>query len=242
MNVQAIINAYLHYESMCDHSYDFSCNLCGYHPTTLVMDLNKKVAFDCPFSELELPDDYDINNTDTVDCYTFWNNVELGMVLRGFPQRKVPEYNVKPDLMQWSPFIGTNTRRGSLVLNTEHRKVNKQNGELEGDCREITEERLVELLQHSSRNEVESFAKSLGSKAKGTKADMLSQIRLPYLKDNDKFKKAFSKLWGTIWRMGVRDLYSWRHILFEIRPSSRKPTRLHRPITVNETSTKHCCV
>ncbi|MES9880904.1 MAG: hypothetical protein ABW185_08490 [Sedimenticola sp.] len=74
--------------------------------------------------------------------------------------------------------------------------MNRQSGELEGDCREITEERLVELLQHSSRQEVEAFAKSLGSKPKGSKADIVMQIKVAISKDNEKFKKAFSKLWG----------------------------------------------
>jgi len=44
---QSIVrNAYLHFEALTDHSYDFACVLCGYHPPALVLDANKKGVFD----------------------------------------------------------------------------------------------------------------------------------------------------------------------------------------------------
>lgn len=42
---QKMINAYLHFEAMSDHKYQYSCVHCGYYPPVLVMDLNKKGAF-----------------------------------------------------------------------------------------------------------------------------------------------------------------------------------------------------
>jgi hypothetical protein len=62
------------------------------------MDLNKKVAFDCPVSDLELPEEYDRSEADLVDLDDFWWRVEMTMVLRGFPGRKVPALDVKPNL------------------------------------------------------------------------------------------------------------------------------------------------
>ena len=41
-----IRNAYLHFEALTDHTYDFACVLCGYNPTALVLYANKKGAFD----------------------------------------------------------------------------------------------------------------------------------------------------------------------------------------------------
>ena len=55
LNPQTVVNAYLHFDALSDHSYDYSCLLCGYHPTTLIMDLNKKVSFACNMSDIELP-------------------------------------------------------------------------------------------------------------------------------------------------------------------------------------------
>ena len=38
-------NAYLHFEALSDHGYDFFCSRCGYHPSILVWDLCKKGCF-----------------------------------------------------------------------------------------------------------------------------------------------------------------------------------------------------
>ena len=160
------------------------------------MDLNKKVSFACNKSQRELPENYNREDADFVDCDWFWEKVELAMVLRGFPGRVVPELVVETNLLSWSPFIGRSTRRSSLLLNTEHRKVDRSSGELENDCRDITQERLLELLHNSTLKEVQSFAKSLGFKPKGTKLDITVQVKNAVSKDEAKFKKAFTKMWG----------------------------------------------
>ena len=196
LNIQNVINAYLHFDALSDHLYNYNCLLCGFHPTTLIMDLNKKVSFACNKSQLELPENYNREDADFVDCDRFWEKVELAMVLRGFPGRMVPELVVETNLLSWSPFIGRSTRRSSLLLNTEHRKVDRSSGELENDCRDITEERLLELLHNSTLKEVQSFAKPLGFKPKGTKLDIIVQVKNAVSKDEAKFKKAFTKMWG----------------------------------------------
>lgn len=55
---QTIVNAYLHYDALSAHKYNFYCSLCGSHPHILTMDLNWKVAFQCSAETLRLPDDY----------------------------------------------------------------------------------------------------------------------------------------------------------------------------------------
>lgn len=121
----------------------------------------------------------------------------MAMILRGFPGRKVKDFEVKPNLLHWAPYLGRRTRKSSLLFNTEHRKVGRNDGELEKDCREITEERLVELLNNSSFKDVQSVANSLGCKGKGSKMDIVMQIKKAISKNDGNFKKVFNKLWGS---------------------------------------------
>jgi hypothetical protein len=41
-----MLNAYLHFEALSDHEYDFSCHLCGYFPPLLSLDVDKKGVFE----------------------------------------------------------------------------------------------------------------------------------------------------------------------------------------------------
>lgn len=43
-----ILQAYLSFEALSDHTYTFSCVTCGYHPVSVVMDLHKKGVFSMP--------------------------------------------------------------------------------------------------------------------------------------------------------------------------------------------------
>lgn len=222
INAQDVVNAYLHFDSLNQHDYNFFCILCGYHPTTLIMDLNKKVSFACDKSQLELPEEYDQNDADYVDCEYFWEKVELAMLMRGFPRRTVPEFEVQTHLLSWSPFIGRMTRKNDLLLNTEHRKVDRNSGELGRDCRDITEERLLELLNNSTSKEVSSFASTLGLKPKGTKLDVIMQVKHAISKDDAKFKKAFKQLWGCSggWVSGTCPHGVIYALKFVLRPES----------------------
>ena len=40
-----ILNAYLHFESLTDHNYQFACFHCGESPPVLVLDGNRKASF-----------------------------------------------------------------------------------------------------------------------------------------------------------------------------------------------------
>ena len=84
-----------------------------------------------------------------VDCKLFWKNVELSMIVRGFPGITVQEFSIQLDLLNWAPFTGSDTTKGKLVFNTEHRKVRVEDGKIEDDCRKITEEQLLEILHQS---------------------------------------------------------------------------------------------
>ena len=41
-----ILDAYLAFEALTQHSYDFECVMCGQFPTILTIDGNRKAAFD----------------------------------------------------------------------------------------------------------------------------------------------------------------------------------------------------
>ena len=98
-----------------------------------------------------------------MNCDDFWMNVQLTMLVRGFPGTNIADFNVQPNLLKWSPYTGPNTRRGPLLINTEHCKVSgSDQSKLEKECRDITEERLVEFLTQSTALEVKKMAVSLG--------------------------------------------------------------------------------
>lgn len=70
------------------------------------MDLDKKVALNCNVSNLELPENYQMDDADFVECDDFWGTVELLRILRGFSNHTIPEFEVNPNLLFWSPFTG----------------------------------------------------------------------------------------------------------------------------------------
>ena len=37
--------AYLHFESLSDHSYEYNCHVCGYHPSIMIYDTFRKASF-----------------------------------------------------------------------------------------------------------------------------------------------------------------------------------------------------
>ena len=101
-----VLKGYLHFEALCEHSYEYYCIQCGYYPPVIVMDLNKKGVFKLAgmnrmiqyhmhiiciinFTPLinkvsELSEPPCQNRYDTVDADTFWSKVEYEMLTGGF--------------------------------------------------------------------------------------------------------------------------------------------------------------
>ena len=88
------------------------------------------------------------------------------------------------------------TRRNKFLINTEHRKVSRHTQELEKDCREVTEEKILGLLSQSKASDVAKLAKTLGLKNCGSKLDAIMKTKSLISDNDEKFKKTFSKLWG----------------------------------------------
>ena len=40
-----VLHAYLHFEALTTHEYNYSCANCGDHPSVVIMDLHKKGVF-----------------------------------------------------------------------------------------------------------------------------------------------------------------------------------------------------
>ena len=55
----------------------------------------------------------------------------------------------------------------------------------------------MELLQDCTYAKVQSFATSLGAQSKLSKLNVTMSVKRFLSKDQERFKKAFSKLWGV---------------------------------------------
>ena len=121
------------------------------------MDLNRKIALKMPTEEFE-EITIDRNNTepDLVDMDSFWEKIELAVISKAFTRSNLESLNIKPNLHYWAPYIGKKTRRRSNILNTEHRKVKTctEKHTENDDCREMTEERPLEMLSNDSMQKV----------------------------------------------------------------------------------------
>ncbi|PIK60069.1 hypothetical protein BSL78_02974 [Apostichopus japonicus] len=195
---QNVINSLLHFQALCTRSYHFHCVLCGYHPEIVILDIDKKGAFRCDVSNLELPSESEEN--DTVDCEQFWEDVQKNVLALGLMgHSQINPYDISPSYTYWSPYIGSNTRKGRTILNTEHRKIHRGNGLLENDAREFTQERLIEILHGSNVAYIKQVGRDVGIRgtSKMSKLDIIRKIRDTLIKDNSKFNKVFAKLQGS---------------------------------------------
>ena len=156
----------MHFVALTDHNYDFKCVICGFHPPVLIADLNRKVVFKCHTIDDSIPDSDD-NTADYVDCEEFWSKVKTNMIIRGFCLNTPVDFEVKPSICNWSPHIGKCTRSSNLLVNTEHRKIQKGTGELEADCKDLSEERLLEFMHKGKLIESKQVARKVGVSDRG---------------------------------------------------------------------------
>ena len=170
INPNKIVHAYQHFDALCDKAYNFNCVICAYHPKILTVDVNRKTVFGLDSSSIESTENKE-DLSDFVNAREFWENVKHHIIASPLG---ISEY-------------------------TEHQKINKGSGELEQGTREMTEERLLELLYQEKANSVRGFGKSLGIKNcdKQQKHEIIRKIRDHIIKDNNKFNKIFRKFWGT---------------------------------------------
>ena len=117
------------------------------------------------------------------------------MLLHAFPGRAICELNLKPNFKEWAPYLGPFTRADDIVLNTEHRKINKGNGKLEEECREMSQERILEMLSNDSHLQIKRTSKRCKTSTAGSKIDIIMRFKrgMKKIKDSeikDNVKKA----------------------------------------------------
>ena len=90
------------------------------------------------------------------------------------------------------------TRRCSNIFNTEHRKVKTgTEKKIENDdLREMTEERLLEMLPNDTLQKVKSAAKTCKVSTVGSEMDIIIRIKAAEVKDGKNFREIFVKIWG----------------------------------------------
>ena len=72
---QGVLNGYFLFDVLCEKEREFYCYVCGYHPSALIMDLNRKIAFKMPTVEFEeITVDRNNIEPDVVDMTVFGKN------------------------------------------------------------------------------------------------------------------------------------------------------------------------
>ncbi|KTF79584.1 hypothetical protein cypCar_00045591, partial [Cyprinus carpio] len=78
---KTVLHAYLHFEALTGHEYEYSCVTCGDHPPIVIMDLHRKGVFNMSLSDIKLPPK-DFNGH--MDMDDFWDKLALQMIGCGF--------------------------------------------------------------------------------------------------------------------------------------------------------------
>ena len=193
LNSQTVSNSYFLFELLSEPKLTFKCDVCGDHPWALVTDVNRKIAFKCSTEDIQKDKNLPEYNGE-VDSESFWVEVELDVIRKAFSLSS--QTKVRPSLTYWAPYMNEKSRNSSVMLNTEYKKISVDTGTMEEDFREMSEERILELLSHGTVKDVQLNARRCNVSDKGSKYDILFRIKEAIKKDTESFKKVFSKLWG----------------------------------------------
>ncbi|ROI64968.1 hypothetical protein DPX16_0834 [Anabarilius grahami] len=146
-----------------------------------------------PFSEIATPPSDFKGDTNMV---SFWESVTMEMIGWGFLSsgRKNP-FIVCPSYDCWAPWIGPNTRKSDIVLNTEHAKLQKTKSCDVPDL-DVTEERLGDELFNLKVDAVRKLCKECGLDTKGSRMDLVLRLR-PEMQNHSAYDKIFQQIWGA---------------------------------------------
>ncbi|XP_048254270.1 uncharacterized protein LOC124148760 [Haliotis rufescens] len=191
-----MLQGYLHFEAMCDHKYNFTCDICGRFPCCLVTDANRKCAFPLALSQVPGTE----TATDGINMDVFWSQtVEASILLRGFGKEAANVGRVTPSYDNWAPFIGL-ARKDENAFNTEAEKVRSlrthlQDTDFDTGDKELTEDFLIQMLCEKKVLDVRHWCTKMEVDAKGTKLEMINSLK-EKLKSKSTFNKLFSSIWG----------------------------------------------
>ncbi|XP_032415485.1 uncharacterized protein LOC116717915 [Xiphophorus hellerii] len=188
-----ILQAYLSFEGLSDHDYQYSCDSCGYHPAIVVMDLHKKGVFSMPVSEIPNPPQ---QYNGEVNARSFWEAVTMEVISRGlYPPGCKNPFVVKPTYHNWSPWIGPQTRRSDILINTESEKVHLPDSDSDVD-QFLTEERLADEVLNLKLPEIRRLCSQCGIDSRGSKMDLVLRLR-DKMASRATYNKVFEKVWGA---------------------------------------------
>ncbi|KAA8585590.1 hypothetical protein FQN60_004284, partial [Etheostoma spectabile] len=192
-NKDRILQAYLSFEGLSDHDYQYACISCGYHPAVVVMDLHKKGVFSMPVSEIPNPPQH---YNGEVNARSFWEAVTMEVIIRGlYPPGCRNPFVVKPTYHNWSPWIGPQTRRSDILINTESEKVHLPDSNSDAE-QILTEERLADEVLNLKLPEIRKLCSQCGIDSRGSKMDLVLRLR-DKMASRVTYNKVFDKVWGA---------------------------------------------
>ena len=159
LDSQNISDALMHFLALCDYKYSFNCAVCGFHPPTLIMDLNKKINFSCT-KVIDRDEEFDEEVDSKVDCKKFWHQVELNMICKGICKDVATKHETVPSYKNWAPYIGDATRVGNLIYDSEFANMKQSSSSFEEYVKDLTEEYLRTMFVNGTYKEVKKMAKS----------------------------------------------------------------------------------
>ncbi|XP_072567723.1 uncharacterized protein [Paramormyrops kingsleyae] len=188
-----IFHGYCHFEALTDTDYMYSCINCGFHPPVVVMDLHRKGVFNLAVSDLKAPpEDFSGEH----DIEGFWSSIHLEMISREFfPSSVKNPFSVPPTYTHWAPWIGSETRKSDIVLNTEFKKVRTSSSH-EAQLSSVTEERLFDELTKQKVGVVRKLCKACNIDSKGSRFDLITRLR-EKMKSRQTYDKVFQSIWGA---------------------------------------------
>ena len=94
--------------------------------------------------------------------------------------------------------MGKLIRTNTFMVNTEHRKIHKQSGELEVDCREVSEGRLIKFTHTGKVITIRKIAMKVGMSEKGSKLDIINRVKHALRGSDTKFTELVKTLWRCV--------------------------------------------
>ena len=199
LNEAKILDGYFMFDVLSTTDCPFFCAQCGYHPHILIADLNRKLAFRCDMDDVEDVDDINDETAGDVDSDKFWTDIECSILASAFPGSVKTKFSVKPSFKYWSPYIGKNSRKTNIMLNTEYKKLDRKTGTFDPEyLKELTEERLFELVSQKPLKVLKNIAKEMKMTnfSGKNRREILKAIQTNLSGDNQSFGKLFLNMGG----------------------------------------------
>lgn len=103
---------------------------------------------------------------------------------------------MNPSFEHWSPWIGKDTRKSNLVVNTEFAKLSSSKSSTEAEVSMVSEDRLVDQLLKQKVSTVRKLCKACNLDSKGSRMDLVVRLR-EEMKTRHSYDKIFQKIWGA---------------------------------------------